>query len=708
MAVPANNTATAAAPGASVSELLVPIGFVSVVVLMIFPIPPMLVDLLLATSIALSLMVLLIALYARKPLEFSTFPSVLLVLTLFRLGLNVASTRLILGRGAEGTDAAGEVIRAFGDFVVGGSYLVGLVIFLILVLINFVVITKGAGRIAEVAARFTLDAMPGKQLAVDAELNSGMLGEKEARARRRAIEQEADFYGAMDGASKFVRGDAIAGLMIAAVNIVGGLIIGVAQGGLGLAEAAQTYTTLTVGDGLVTQVPALLVSTAAGIIVTRAGSGTDLGSEVTKQVLFEPRVLTAVSISLGLFAIVPGLPFVPFVVLSGATAGLAWVARETQAKRDSEERAASEKADAGPERADATAAAAIVAPDLLELEVGYELVPLVDGRQAGELIERIRNLRRQLGGELGLAVPAVHIRDNLQLEPASYAILLKGVEIACGQVRMGCLLAIGATEDATGIAGVPAREPAFGLDALWIVAADRERAQMAGFTVVDPATVVVTHLTEVVRRHAHELIGRQEVQALLDGLARTHPKVVEELVPQQLTLGGVQRVLQNLLREGVSIRDLRSILETLADHAPTQKDAAVLTEHVRQALGRAIAARFLSKERTLPLMTLAPRLERELAEAIHRGDEATFLSLEPARAHLLVQQLAAAAERFALRGHQPLLLTSAGLRPHVRRFLERFLPGFAVISPAEVPTQVRIDSLGSVSLESAEAAGVGA
>ncbi len=678
-------------------EAVVPLAFVMVVILMVVPIPSGALDLFLAFSISLSLIVLLLAMYSMKPLEFSTFPSVLLVLTLFRLSLNVASTRLILGSGADGPGAAGRVIESFGNFVVGGSYVVGVVIFLILVLINFVVITKGAGRIAEVAARFTLDAMPGKQLAVDAELNSGVVSEKEARERRRSIEAEADFYGAMDGASKFVRGDAIAGLLIAAINILGGLFIGVIQGGLGVLEAAEIYTTLTIGDGLVSQIPALLVSTAAGVIVTRAASGTDLGSEVTSQLFFNPKVLGTVSVILVGFALVPGLPFVPFTVLAAAMGGLAYMA---QSEDEPEPEAAAAEAKEAGEVADGTQKSAVPGPlDLLELEVGYELVPLVDGNAGGELIERIRSLRTQLGQEMGLAVPPVHIRDNLQLKPGEYAILLKGVEIARYEARMGYFLAISPGNAEPTLAGVATKEPAFGLEALWVPAADRERAQLAGYTVVDVATVVVTHLTEIIRRHANELLGRQEVQTLLDGLARTNPKVVEELVPQVLTLGGVQKVMQNLLREAVSIRDILTIVETLADYGPTTKDPQILTEHVRQALGRSIVQRFLDGDRVLPLVTLSPRLERRVSEAVQRTDDGSYLALEPQTAQAMVGKLAALGEQFALQNHQPLLLCSSTVRSPLRRFTERFLPSLSIIAPGEVPANVKIESLGVVQLD---------
>jgi flagellar biosynthesis protein FlhA len=678
-------------------ELVIPLTFVVVVIVMIIPLPTVMLDLLLTINIAVSLIILLVAMYTLKPLEFSTFPSVLLVTTLLRLSLNVASTRLILLHGQDGSAAAGHVIQAFGSFVVGGSYVVGIVIFLILVVINFVVITKGAGRIAEVAARFTLDAMPGKQLAVDAELNSGGITEREARERRRSIEAEADFYGAMDGASKFVRGDAIAGIMIAGINIVGGLFIGVVQGGLDIQSAAEIYTVLAIGDGLVSQLPALLISTAAGIVVTRAASGTDLGSEVTSQMLLNPRVLAMVASILGALALLPGLPFLPFVTLAGALGGLSYAGREHKAAVLAQA-AIEARADAPKEEK-----SDLPAPlDLLELEVGYELVPLVDAAQRGELIERIKTLRKQLAEEMGFVVPPVHIRDNLQLKPGEYAILLKGIEIQRAEIRIGQYLAINPGGADPDFRGVPTKEPAFGLDAMWVLASDREQAQLAGYTVVDAATVVVTHLTELIRRHAHELLGRQEVQGLLEALAKSNPKVVEELVPQQLTLGQVQKVLQNLLREHVGIRDFLSIIETLADHAPTTKDPYQLTEHVRVALSRSIINRFLSPDRVLPLVTLAPRLERTIAESVHRSEDGTYLALEPATAQRLLGKLATWAEQFALQGQQPLVLCSTNVRGHLRRLTERFLPSLSVVAPGEIPANVKIHSLGVVSLDDDE------
>jgi len=680
-------------------ELAVPLGLIAVVVIMVVPLPSMLIDLLLAVSISLALIILVVSMYTQQPLDFSTFPSVLLVVTLFRLSLSVASTRLILLHGHEGPDAAGHVIQAFGNFVVGGSYVVGLVVFLILVVINFAVITKGAGRVAEVAARFTLDAMPGKQLAIDADMNSGLITEKEARARRRAVEEEADFYGAMDGASKFVRGDAIAGLIITAINIVGGFVIGVVQQGTDVATAAQTYTVMTVGDGLVTQLPALLVSTAAGIVVTRAASSTDLGSEVAGQLFTSPKVLWLVSGVLGALALLPGLPFLPFMVLAGATAAVANARGQAAGPvAEAEIAALAAPREERPE--------ALLALDAMELEVGFELVPLVDpGKGAapagGDLVARIQALRRQLATEMGFVVPAIHIRDNLQLKPNEYVVLLRGVEVARGEIRAAHSLAIDPGTVKVPVPGVATREPAFGLPALWITTAEKERAQLAGYTVVDGPTVIITHLTEVVRRHAHELLGRQEVQQLLDLVAKTHPKVVEELVPQQLTVGGVQKVLQGLLREGVSIRDLVSVLEALGDHAPRTKDPDVLTGYARQALARSITRRLVTSDGTLGVLTLAAALERSLVEGVQRSEEGGLLAVEPAVVQRLIGRLGAWVERLTAQGGSPVLLCSGMLRPHLRRLIERALPSLAVVAPEEIAASVRVRSLGTVVLDEA-------
>jgi flagellar biosynthesis protein FlhA len=680
--------------GTTAGELALPLALVAIVLVMVVPLPALVLDLLLAVSISIALLVLTVGMHLREPLELSTFPSLLLVVTLFRLGLNVAATRMILLHGHEGPDAAGHVIQAFGTFVVGGSYAVGAVVFLILVIVNFVVITKGAGRIAEVAARFTLDAMPGKQLAIDADVACGRLTVDEARARRRAIEAEADFHGAMDGASKFVRGDAIAGLVITAVDVVGGLAIGVGQHGLGWRDAAQTYTVLTIGEGLVSQLPALLVSTAAGIVVTRAASGAALGREITAQLFASPRVLWVVTGIVGVLALVPGLPFLPFIALAGATGALAAAGGVAPAV---EHDGAGTTAGPGERPTDL-----LPALDPMELDLGVALLPLVDGREGGPaLVERIRALRQKLAQETGFVVPPIHVRDDPSLPPEAYAVLLKGIELARGEVHPEGFLAIDPGTVAAPVAGVTVREPAFGLDALWIAAAEREDVERAGYTVVDPASVVVMHVTELVRRHAHELLGRQEVQALLDELARSRPAVVDELVPALLGVGAVQRVLQNLLREGVSIRDLATVLEVLADHAGRTKDPDLLTEHARRALARTITRKLAAPDGTLAVVSLAPSLERMLADAVEHADGGPTLRLDPATAERLIGALGAWVERAAADGLPPVLLCGAALRAGLRRFVERYLPTLTVVTPAEITPATRVRALGVVALDDA-------
>ena len=558
-------------------DIIMSLAVVGVLMIMLLPLPRFALDVLLAFNITLAIIVLLVGMQVRKPLEFSVFPSVLLMVTLFRLSLNIASTRLILLHGNEGPAAAGEVIRAFGNFVVGGSYTVGLVVFVILVVINFVVVTKGAGRIAEVAARFTLDAMPGKQMSIDADLNAGLINEADARRRRKEVSEEADFYGAMDGASKFVRGDAIAAVIIILVNIVGGLLIGIMQQGMSLASAAQNYTLLTVGEGLVAQVPALIISTAAGIVVTRAASDGNLGHEVASQIFVSPKVLgTASAILLGL-GVVPGLPHFAFLLLGGVTAWLAYeLNQQAQQPTVEVQEAAAKPVEQAP---------SVIPLDLMEVQVGYGLIGLVDGERGGALLDRIKGLRRQIASEMGFVVPPIHIRDNLQLRPNEYAVVLKGVELVRGEVLPGHVLAIDPGTARKGVVqGIATKEPAFGLPALWIPEAGREQAQMGGYTVVDGSSAIATHLSEIIKRHAYELVGRQEVQSLLDELGKAHPKLVEELVPTLLPLGTVVRILSNLLKEGVPIRDLRTILEAIADHASVNKDAEILTEAARQSL----------------------------------------------------------------------------------------------------------------------------
>ena len=685
-------------PLARNSDVIMAIAIVGILIIMVIPIPTFLMDSLLSFNITVSVIILLVAMYTLKPLEFSVFPSLLLIATLFRLSLNVASTRLILLYGNEGTDAAGQVIRAFGSFVVGGNYVVGMVVFLILVIINFVVITKGATRIAEVAARFTLDAMPGKQMSIDADLNAGLITDVEARTRRADIAREADFYGAMDGASKFVRGDAIACIVITLVNIIGGLIIGVLQKGMPISDAAQNYTLLTIGDGLVSQIPALIVSTGAGILVTRAASEAQLGNEIMNQLTEHPRAIAIASAVLIFLGLVPGLPTFPFVMLGSLAGGLAYMTfkskRAILVKRG-EEKKAVEKA-RGVEKVET-----LLPLDILELEVGYGLIPLVDAEQGGELLERIKSIRRQLALEMGVIIPPVHIRDNMQLKPNQYAIIIKGVEVSGGELMPGYYLAMNPGDAKAEIEGIRTKEPAFGIPALWIGEQDKEKAQIAGYTVVDLSTVVATHLSEVLKTHSHELLGRQEVQALLDTLAAERPKVVEELLPNLLSVGGVQKVLQNLLREQVSIRDLLTIVETLADYAPITKNTDILTEYVRQRLARTIDKQYATTEGEMAVVTLDSEIEELISNAVQHTEHESYISLEPAKAQRILTQINKALERFTSMNYQPIVLCSPGIRPHLKKLTERFLPTLVVLSHNEIDKRYRLKSLGVISLSHA-------
>jgi flagellar biosynthesis protein FlhA len=674
-------------------DILVSLGVVGVIMLMILPLPRFFLDLLLAFNITVSVIILLVGLQVRRPIEFSAFPSILLIVTLFRLSLNIASTRLILLHGNEGAGAAGEVIRAFGNFVVGGNYTVGLVVFSILVVINFVVVTKGAGRVAEVAARFTLDAMPGKQMSIDADLNAGLINETEARRRRREIAEEADFYGSMDGASKFVRGDAIAAIIIVLVNIVGGLTIGVLQQGMSPGSAAQTYTLLTVGEGLVAQIPALFISTAAGIVVTRAAADADLGHQITGQMLLSPKAVgTAAGILLAL-GLVPGLPHLAFLGLGGAAAWLAY-------RLSQEEKTPTEPAPVSVAPQPESTTPQLAPLDLMEVQVGYGLIGLVEGKHGTALLDRIKGLRKQFADTMGFLLPPIHIRDNLQLRPNEYAVMLKGVELTKADVLPSHVLAIDPGTAQRGlIHGVATKEPAFGLPALWVPESTREQAQLAGYTVVDASSAIATHLSEIIKRHGHELLGRQEVQSLLDELAKVHPKLVEELIPTLLPLGAVVRVLGNLLHEGIPIRDLRSIIEALADHASTTKDPELLTEMARQALGRTITRQYQAPDGTLPVITLDPRLDRSLSEQAAALPQGGMLNLDPGLSHTLLATMKQTVERVAARGHQPVLLCSPALRRHIRRLTDRILHAVPVVGFNELDSMVRLQSLDTIRLD---------
>jgi flagellar biosynthesis protein FlhA len=671
----------------SKSDMLVAVSVVFVVMIMIVPLNSFFIDIFLSMSISISLLILFIAMYIKKPLDFSVFPSVLLIVTLFRLSLNIASTRLILVHGDEGASAAGQIIKGFGTFIVGGNYVVGAVVFLILMIINFVVITKGAGRVAEVAARFTLDAMPGKQMSIDADLNAGLIDDATARKRRERVEMEADFYGAMDGSSKFVRGDAIAGIIIVFVNIIGGLVIGVVQKGMDINDALSVYTILTIGEGLVAQIPALLTSTAAGIIVTRAASESNLGSDVVAQVFTQPRALVLASFAILSIGMVPGIPLVPFLILSSITYGVSHVMKKAP------EEELPVVAEASTESKDK---AEFIQPlEILEVEIGYGLIPIVDAEQNGELLEKIRAIRKQIAVELGIVVPPMKLRDNLQLGASEYVVLLKGIEMGRGSLVSGSLLAMGPEGKERPADGIPTKEPVFNLDAYWIADKDRDAYISEGFTVVDHATVIATHLTELVRNNAHELLTRQETQKLIDNIAPTHQKVIEEISQNQVNVGVVQKVLQNLLREQVSIRDLITILEAVADASSSTKDPDMITEYVRQKMARSILKPYLV-DGILNIHILEKTLEERLLGSIQPTDQGQVLALDLGFSQKLIERIGNEAKKAMLQNYQPVILVHPLLRGRLRRFLDRYIQGITVISHNEIPPQIRIQSVGVI------------
>ncbi|GAA3539850.1 flagellar biosynthesis protein FlhA [Zobellella aerophila] len=665
-----------------------PVLIIMILSMMILPLPPFALDLFFTFNIALAIMVLLVSMFTQKPLDFAAFPAVLLFTTLLRLSLNVASTRVVLMEGHMGGDAAGKVIEAFGQFLVGGNFAVGLVVFLILVIINFMVITKGAGRIAEVGARFTLDAMPGKQMAIDADLNAGLIAEDEARRRRSEVSQEADFYGSMDGASKFVRGDAVAGLVIMAVNILGGLLIGVLQHDMGFGDAAQTYVLLAIGDGLVAQIPALVISTAAGVTVSRVNTEQDVGQQMLGQLFVSPQVMILSACVMGLLGLVPGMPnfvFLLFTVLLGA---LAWWTLRRNEQQLTEE-VVNKPLLPAPETPEASWDD-VQLVDTLGMEVGHRLIPLVDQRQQGELLGRIKSVRKKFAQDIGFLPPVVHIRDNLELSPNSYVITLKGAEIGRAEVFPGKWLAIDPGQVSGSLEGTPARDPAFGLPAVWIDAGQREHAQVYGYTVVDASTVVATHLNHLLQQHSSEMLGRQEVQHLLDKLAGDNKALVEDVVPKLVSLTQLQRLLQNLLDEEVSIRDMRTILDTLAEHAGQQSDVFELTAQVRTALGRGITQQWFAGQRELRVLGLEAGLEQVLMQALHNGG-----GLEPGLAETLMEQTQAALERQEAVGEPPVLVVQHSVRALLARFLRRRLKYLVVMSQAEIPNDrtLRVTSL---------------
>ncbi len=678
------------------TDLFIAIGILLILSVMIIPLPPILLDLALTMSLALAILILLVAVYAKRALDFTSFPSLLLITTLFRLSLNVATTRLILTEGHKGTDSAGHVIAAFGNFVVGNNYVIGFIIFVILIIINFIVITKGSGRVAEVAARFTLDAMPGKQMAIDADLNSGLINEDQARKRRKEIEQEADFYGSMDGASKFVRGDAIAGIIIMLINVIGGLLIGVIQKDLDFATAAKFYTMLTIGDGLVAQIPALIISTAAGIIVTRNSSAdSNMGAEVAGQLLGSTKAVYVSSAVIGLMGLVPGLPKTPFFVIAFIMAAIAWTMDKYKVESEENDKKKADQLALGPKKENIET---MLPLDMVELEVGYGLINIVESDKSGDLLERIVSIRKQFALDLGIIVPSIHIRDNLQLAPGEYRVMIKGNRVGGGVLRPDSILAMDPGNVTSRMEGYPTKEPAFGLDALWISPNRKEDAEMSGYTVVDLPTVMATHLTEIVRTHAHELLGRQEVAQLVENFKKTNPKVVEELIPDMLSLGSVVRVLQNLLKEHISIRDILTIFETLADEASKTKDVDVLTEAVRKAMSRSITAKY-SSDGSIPVMTLSANVEELVSNSLLQTEQGIQLVMDPNTAHYLINEVANAVESHPEIAGQPILLTSPTARRHLAKLITRFIPQLIVLSHSELASTANVKSVATVELK---------
>jgi len=677
-------------------DVLAAVGILMILVVMIVPVPPIVLDLLLALSLAFSVIIMLVSLYTKKPLDFSTFPSVLLISTLFRLALNVASTRNILIHGAaDGTAAAGEIIKSFGEFVVQGNFVVGIVIFIILVIINFMVVTKGAGRVAEVAARFTLDAMPGKQMAIDADLNAGLINDVEAKRRRAEVAQEADFYGSMDGASKFVRGDAIAGILITAINIIGGIIIGVAQNGMDIGKAAETFTLLTVGDGLVTQIPALIISTAAGILVTRNTNDDNIGTQVQKQFKVHPKAIYIAAAVLVFFGLIPGLPKLPFFAMGAA---LGYLAHKIEQNNTKDEVAEKAKAVEVTKKANPQNLEELLNMELVELEVGYGLVHLVDTEQNGDLLERITHMRKIFALDWGVIIPSVKIKDNLELKPGGYSVKIKGIQVAKGELMSDYFLAMDPGTVIEKMEGVETTEPVFGLQAVWISEDQKEDAQYNGYTVVDCSTIVATHLTEILKSNLHELFGRQELVRVVDNFKETNPKLVGDLIPDILNLGIILKVMKNLLREGVSVRDLRTILETLSEYGPTIKDTEALTEFVRQALYRTITEKIKSDQGDIPLFTLDRNIEESIAQNIIQTDQGQQLSLDPKVTQIILASLNEKIEEATNMGEKMVVLCSPVIRSHFKRLTEKFIPNLVVVSHNELSPDANIRSLGTVRL----------
>ena len=671
------------------SDVLIAVAIVTIVIMMIIPLPTMVLDVLICLNITIALLVVMSAIYNVEALDLSVFPSLLLITTLFRLALNISSTRLILLDGF-----AGEVITAFGNFVVGGNAVVGFIVFVILVIVNFIVITKGSERVAEVSARFTLDAMPGKQMAIDADLNQGAITDAEAKRRREKVQRESDFFGAMDGASKFVKGDAIAAIVIMIINISGGFVIGMLQRDMDAAQALQTYTLLTVGEGLVAQIPALLISTATGIIVTRSAAEGNLGGDLVKQLFRNARIFMILTGVLLFLAIMPGLPGVPFMVLAAICGLIAWNLYRGQAV-EQEVQQVEQKAKAKKEATTPENIVSLLQVDPMELEIGYSLIPLVDTGQGGDLLDRIVMIRRQCALELGLVVPTIRIRDNIQIKPNAYIIKLKGIEIARGELMLDHYLAMNSGTVFEEVPGIETTEPAFGLPALWISEHEREQAELNGYTVVDAVSVLATHLTEIIKQHAAEILGRQETQNLLDNLQKTNGALVDEVVPNLLSVGEVQKVLANLLHERISIRDMSTILEVLADYGTATKDTDVLTEYVRHAMARHITQQNVQNG-VLPCITLDPAIENKIAGSVQRTEHGSYVSLDPDSMQKLLMALQEELKKLTDQGYQPIVLTSPTVRPYFRNLVERSIAGLIVLSHAEIEQNVEIQILGVV------------
>jgi flagellar biosynthesis protein FlhA len=677
------------------SDLFIAFAVVMVIIMLVIPLPPVFLDVLISLNITMALVVVLITMYTLEPLHFSIFPTLLLITTLFRLALNVSATRLILLHGNESSTAAGHVIESIGKVVVGGSYWVGFVVFLILIIIQFVVITNGAQRVAEVAARFTLDAMPGKQMAIDADLNSGLITDDQARKRRKEVEREADFYGAMDGASKFVRGDAIAAIIIVIICVLGGFGVGMVNSDMSLEEVLQRYTLLTIGDGLATQIPALLLSTATGIVVTRAASDSNLGTDLIKQIIAQPRALWIASGVLFIFALFPGMPHTAFAMVALLTGGLAYYLRvlmkkEIVAAETAKDMATPEK------RREPENVSSLLQVDHLEIEIGYSLIPLVDEAQGGDLLERITGIRRQMASDLGLVVPPIRIRDNMQLQPAEYVIKIKGVEVSRWRIMPGHLLAMSTGPDMQKIQGIETKEPTFNLAAYWITDEEKIMAEQAGYSVVDASTVIATHLTEIIRNQAHEFLTRQGVAKLLEGVKKDSPAVIDELVPAQLSVGDLQKILQNLLKEHIPIRDLESVLEAVADHVRETKDVQLLTEYARKALARSITKLHQAADGKVYALTLAPPFEKTIMESVQAAESGNLTALDPRLLQQMFRSLSAGIEKMAGANRQPLVLCSPGVRPYFKKLIERFIPHLTVLSFSELLPRTEIQSVGII------------